>query len=452
MKKLFYSILVTSVLAITLSCTMGDGPTYSSGSQGSGGDGGNGGGGNVNSDPVIISSLPDGITPGDGPSTQHAISPDGTKVVFSSAANNFGAGGQYQIYLVDLNNILQLPLLLSSTADGTTPGNGSSYAPSFSPDGTKVVFRSNSSNFGYGGGANSQIFMVDLNNLNQLPQLLSTLADGTTPSNGYCNYPSFSPDGNKVIFNSTAINFGSPSGKNQIYMVELNNLNQNPQLLSSLADGTTPGDDSSFAPHFRPDGNFVIFSSKAFNFGAGGVYQIYMVDLNNLNQSPLLLSSLADGVTTGNGSSMLGTFNPSGTHVVFRSNASNFGSSLYQSYRVEIANLNQSPELLSTTDGVTPGDGDSYEPIFSNDGNKVSFSSRALNFGSLGQFQIVTKNLLDLSEPPVIISTLADGITQGNSTSSYPRFTLNDSNIIFSSNATNLTNGQANYQILLKEL
>ncbi len=158
----------------------------------------------------IVSSSSTGVQ-GSSSSGEGQISPDGTKVVFSSTSDNFLHDGKSvnEIYIKDLAT--GMLTLVSSNSMGAA-GDGSSYDATFSPDGTKVVFISYADNLV--GGAKSGIFIKDL-----LSGAITLVSTNSLGEHGYGNDAEFSADGSHITFSSTSYNFGSnmPSYIDQIY-------------------------------------------------------------------------------------------------------------------------------------------------------------------------------------------------------------------------------------------
>jgi Tol biopolymer transport system component len=103
------------------------------------------------------------------------ISPDGQQLCFSSDRN----GAYYEFYKSGLDGISDLVQL--------TDSGGNKFAPSFSPDGTKIVFQMGD----YGSTSEIYVMNFDGTNLTQL-----------TSNNVYDGGPDFSPDGQKIVFSS----------------------------------------------------------------------------------------------------------------------------------------------------------------------------------------------------------------------------------------------------------
>ncbi|WP_323966208.1 TolB family protein [Bradyrhizobium japonicum] len=149
-------------------------------------------------------------------SSNPIFSPDGTKVAFYSDADNLvpdDTDHLRDIFVKDLTTgaiTLVGPSPYNGGA-GTNGGdqNGYTYAPSFSPDGTKIVFGAAT-----GFGAGNDIYIKDLST--GTTTLVSVSASGVH-GNGGSYDPVFSPDGTKVAFYTFADNLvpGSSNHRNR---------------------------------------------------------------------------------------------------------------------------------------------------------------------------------------------------------------------------------------------
>jgi len=102
------------------------------------------------------------------------ISPDGLQIIFMSYNYN---QGNYEIFMIESDG--KNPRILTSVP-------GYNIAPVFSPDGSKIIFRSHR-------GANFDIYEMDLNGQQQI---------NLTVGGGHAYFADFSQDGTKILFNT----------------------------------------------------------------------------------------------------------------------------------------------------------------------------------------------------------------------------------------------------------
>jgi dipeptidyl aminopeptidase/acylaminoacyl peptidase len=174
-------------------------------------------------------------------------SPDGSKIIFSSDRT-----GHWQIFTMN-------PSGGDVTRVVTTGSNETN--PKFSPDGTKIVFISSRSGKG---------------------QVWTMNADGTSPfrvtQDSYSNdYPSWSPDGTRIAFTSERL----PSG---------------PDTYTIAPDGTSPSAalTSTFTqrPQWSPDSTRIVVQSPRngnwdiYSMKADGTDQVRLTTDSGLDQSP----------------------------------------------------------------------------------------------------------------------------------------------------------------------
>ena len=187
--------------------------------------------------------LPDGDVSG------ATVSGNGNYAAFlSNSANLPGYTGAQQIYV---KNLLTGELTLASADANGTPGArispnnaGGSTNASLSYDGSLVLFRSTSPNFGSG------------------PSIyIKSLVDGTltnvSADAAYASDPSMSTDGTAVAYDG----FGT-NGLNGIFVSK----GGHSTLVSTAADGT-PGNGYSLNPKLSADGKYILFQSTATNLG-----------------------------------------------------------------------------------------------------------------------------------------------------------------------------------------
>jgi hypothetical protein len=277
------------------------------------------------------------------------------------------------------------PVLVSLAADGVNPGNGSSYNPSISADGRYVAFASLATNLVSNvqvDGVTPQIYLRDTcTGVTPLTQLggtcipvtyLVSTPDGTTPADHASSHPVVSNLGAYVAFESSATNLG-PSAPNPNALPQIFEQNEcqivtlgcvPTMALISTPDGTTPASTASTEPAISFDGRFVAYASTAQNLGFAtkGIQQIFARDtcigaITTCSPSTVLVSSL-NGVTPGNGLSEEPSINSnstgSGQFIAFASLAANFGTNVANGVE-NIFVRDTCFSLVTTTTSCAPG-------------------------------------------------------------------------------------------------
>jgi VCBS repeat-containing protein len=401
---------------------------------------------------TLVSSSASGSV-GNNNSYATQFSPDGTKVLFKSYASNLVEGdtnGTYDVFVKDLET--GAVTLVNSSTSGT-PGNSRSEGYQFSPDGTKVLFLSYASNVVEGDTNGTQdVFVKDLET--GAVTLVNSSASGT-PGNSFSSAPEFSPDGTKVLFYSDASNLVEDD-LNGIYDVFVKDLETGKVTLVSSSSSGTPGNYYSAPVEFSPDGTKVLFSSSASNLVEGdlnGISDAFVKDLET--GAVALVSSSASG-TPGNNYSYDVRFSPDGTKVLFYSSASNLvEGDLNGAYDVFVKDLETGAvTLVSSSASGTPGNNNSSVIEFSPDGTKVLFWSPASNLveGDTNGTQDVFVKDLETGAVTLVSSSTAG--TPGNGGSSAYRFSPDGTKVLFISYASNVVEGDTNgtHDVFVKDL
>jgi hypothetical protein len=160
---------------------------------------------------TTLVSGPPGGGQADGDAGFPSISGNGQFVAFNSDATNLATGnpgGYQQVYV---ENLATGALQRASQTNGGTAGNGDSTEPALSGDGSRVAFRSAATNLATGdtNGADD-VFVQDLvQHLISRVSVTAKLAQGNSSSFG----PSLNNDGTIIAFPSGATNLtGSAAG------------------------------------------------------------------------------------------------------------------------------------------------------------------------------------------------------------------------------------------------
>ena len=213
----------------------------------------------------------------DGDSRSPSIDDTGAVVAFTSSATNLVAGdgnGRTDVFVRTLGSS-PATTLVSVATGGSAPGDDASDEPSLNGNGTQVAFSSDATDLVAGDtNGKSDVFWRDLT-ANTTQRVSLRTGSTTTQGNGDSFSPSLSGDGTLIAFASDAKNLSSISDGNDASDVFLRDRTDKSTDLMSRCNATV-GDQQSFAPRISSDtsaGNAsagVTFASDAENLvGAG---------------------------------------------------------------------------------------------------------------------------------------------------------------------------------------
>jgi hypothetical protein len=219
----------------------------------------------ANEDIELISVASDG-TPANGPSTMPWASNDGQRVAYVTAATNLVGGAvtsATQIVLSDGSGSGRRNLLVSRNLATGEPGNGPSSEPRLTPDGRFGVFSSAASNLDAGDSNDaSDVFLFEYDGTAIVRlERLSVGAYGHQGAGG-STHPSISDDGSFVAFDSDAGNL-TLYDRNDLRDVFIKNVATGELLRqSATASGAAP-DGASSGAEISGDATHVAFVSEA---------------------------------------------------------------------------------------------------------------------------------------------------------------------------------------------
>ena len=397
---------------------------------------------------VLVSINQDGTGSGSHSSWPRAISADGRYVYFESQATNLTAGktSRYDgdVFVRDLQS--GTTTLISASPDTGLAGDNDSYTPVISADGTVVAFLSDASN------------LTPYHNRYVTDVLARTLAGSvelvsagiSTTAKGYSYTPVPSADGRFVAYTSDAGNL-VPNDHNETEDAFLYDVLNGTNILVSVSlDGVHSADNWSYNPVPSGDGRYVAFLSEASDlFPLGGNYydQLYLRATVAGTNDLITINYL--GTALANSYSDSPVITPSGSHVLYRSQASDLVANDTNGRRdLFLWNRGTRSNVLVTADwtgtNVSNG-GDHSDYTISDDGRFVAFASYAANLHPLDTNFSVDVFLRDMQAGTnLLLSINASHTGPGASGSQYPWVTPDGRFVLFSSYADDLVAGDAN--------
>jgi hypothetical protein len=258
----------------------------------------------------------------------------------------------------------------------------------------------------------------------------------------------FSANGRYDVFTSRATNLVngiSISGGNHVY---LRNLSTGTTSLVDVAtNGTTSGNDQGIAPSITPDGRYVAFLSGADNLTNNDQNparsEIYVRDtsagqtfLVSLGTDGKPGNSLVDGtpsIAEDGQSNLLVAYASRATNLTSGDSNSNYDQVFVTTFTldaggdIQYSSLNTTLVSADNTSTGNGGNGDSVNPLLSQDGSTLDFTSKAANLNvpggysnnntalNLYQYSLATQTLSLISAEPT-----PDGVTTTAATGNDP--------------------------------
>ena len=273
---------------------------------------------------TIIASHPlVGVVGGDGDSTDPEISADGKFVAFTSDATNLGSdpGPFSDIFLRGLD-VASLSAI--SVPVAAVPSNGASTQPTISSDGSRIAFTSAASNL-IATDANGKTDIFVRNRPSSTTFRASVKEGGGEANGGDSSAPSISGDGNRVAFQSAAVDL-TPFDTNGKVDVFVRVVDGQQTFRLSLGLELTPANGDSLSPAISNDGQYVAFASDANNLVAGDLNGKRDIFVWGLGDGKMFRASVAGDGTESNGDSHNAAQSANGRYIAFDSTATNLGA------------------------------------------------------------------------------------------------------------------------------
>jgi uncharacterized repeat protein (TIGR01451 family) len=384
----------------------------------------------------LVSASAGGVG-GNGESFGPSVSGDGTLVAFSSTATNLHPGDTDSEYDVFVKNLLTGEVILASTAADGTKGNSRSAGAAISADGTRVAFNSGATNLHPAGVRG--VYVKDLQTGAVL--LASTTADGV-PANAGAGSLSLSADGTRLAFSTGATNLDprDPVSDEDVYVKDL--VTGRLWLASLSASGEKKtGLFGATVAALSADGKRVAFHSDAAGLHPGDPDDIGDVFVRVLETGELILASTSDAGVKGDGQSGEPSLSADGTKVAFASFSANLDPdmTIRGSGSVYLKDLTTGDiSLASRTSSGAPIPGGGFGISLSADATRIAFASMTRLADPADTDSVSDIYVKDLATGELFLaSTTASGV-KGNAASYPAALAPGGSVVAFRSDSTNL--------------
>jgi Tol biopolymer transport system component len=262
-----------------------------------------------------------GGVPADGPSRYPMLSRDGTAVVFESQATNLVPGdtnGRKDVFVRDLASGQTRRI---DVGPGGQQADGDSGAPTFSPDGTHVVFVSYATNL----VANDTNGVLDVFVCDLATGALARASEDAAGTGGDADASDayLSGDGRLAVFRSRASNL-VPGDTNNVADVFLKDVQSGSIARVSMTSYGGQVRWDCYAPWITPDGRFVLFATIDGTVVPGDTNLCADVFVRDLAQGTLERASVGDLGQQGDAGSSYPIPSDDARRIVFTSPASNF--------------------------------------------------------------------------------------------------------------------------------
>lgn len=254
-----------------------------------------------------------------------SISGDGRYVAFWSLSSNLvpnDTNGKNDVFVRDRQTGTTLRV---STDSNAGQSNEISFYPKMSSNGTYVVFFSSATNL-VPGDTNGFVD-VFVKNIQSGATTRASLAHDGSQGNGPSLYPfvSISDDGRYVAFASDATNLvpGDTNGQPDVFVRDMV---ANTTTRVSVSSAGVESDGDSRYPTMTPDGKYVVFQSLATNLVSGDTNGVNDIFLRNLQTGTTTRLSVATDGTEANGASNTPSISGNGRFVAYPSVATNLVS------------------------------------------------------------------------------------------------------------------------------
>jgi len=383
---------------------------------------------------------------GDNWSSGVQMTPDGSKIVFSSSATDLlttPTNGYGDIFLYDVATGVTTLITIGS-GNG---GNSWSFGARITPDGSKIVFASAATDLtATPTNGESNIMLYDV--ATGITELVTT--GSGNGGDGGSSDAQITPDGSKIVFASAATDLlATPTNDNDNIFL----YNVGTGITELITTGSGSGGNSwSANPQITPDGSKIVFSSRATDLLATPTNSNDNIFLYNVGTGITELITTGSG-NGGNSRALHPQITDDGSKIVFSSQATDLLATPTNSNgNIFLYDVGTGITQLITTGPGSGGNNWSGSPQITPDGSKIVFNSRATNLTAIPTNGAVNLLLCDVATGITELITIgssngAEGGDAGGLVQD-PSISTDGTKIAFWATATNLvtppTSGRAN--------
>ena len=254
-------------------------------------------------------------------SSDAQITPDGSKIVFGSYATDLLAtptNGNSNIFLYNVGTGIT-ELITTGSGSG---GNSWSANPQITPDGSKIVFSSRATDLlATPTNSNDNIFLYNVGT--GITELITT--GSGNGGNSRALHPQITDDGSKIVFSSQATDLlATPTNSNgNIFLYDVGT-----GITQLITTGPGSGGNNwSGSPQITPDGSKIVFNSRATNLTAiptNGAVNLLLCDVAT-GITELITIGSSNGAEGGDAGGLVQdpSISTDGTKIAFWATATN---------------------------------------------------------------------------------------------------------------------------------
>ena len=344
-------------------------------------------------------------------------------------------------FILTSSTVLAGPTTLVSGKSARNPSNGASSEASISNNGRFIAFRSPATNLvalrcnnGF-----SHIFVRD-----RTARTITCVSVNFNDNQGNqdSHAPSISSDGQFIAFDSAATDLAGATCNNGFNQVFVRDRTAGTTRCVSVNSNDNQGNQDSHAPSISSDGQFIAFDSAATNLaGSKCTNGFNHIFVRNRTTGTTTCVSVHSNGTEGNGHSFDPSISSNGQMIAFHSSATNLtGRCTNGNVHVFVHDLTDGQTRCVSVDSAeNQSNGNSDLAKISGDGLFVAFESDATNLTAEcnnGFTHIFVRNL---TAARTSCASVDNNENQGNNDSVQPSISSDGRMVAFSSVATNLT-------------